>query len=116
MIKCKTLDNVTYKDKWYRIGSPIDVDDKDIEKLIRIGAVVNLEIIPKKKTKVKVNVIKNPIKIQTRIDKVFDNIDEEIPIIEKLDKKKTKDFIEKEIIPVVKRKKLEKKSFRKRRR
>ena len=87
MVKCKTLDDITYKDLWCKIGTIIDVDEKDINKLERVGAVVRLEAKPE--VKVKINVIKNPIKA------------EEISAIKKLSKDETKEFIKNEIIPKV---------------
>ena len=64
-MRCKALDDFTYKDIWRKIGSSIDVDIKDVEKLEKIGAIQCLETIPEKK--VKINVIKNPIKIEKEI-------------------------------------------------
>lgn len=118
MFKTKTLDDITYHDKWYRIGSDIIVEDKDIEKLVKLGAIAGGGAgIPDKVPKVKIKVIKNPIKPQIEVDKMFDNLKEEIPADEKLSKVETKEFIAKEILPKIKRKDRRKgKSFKKRRR
>ena len=59
MFRTKTLNDITYKDKWYKIGSPIDVDDKDVDKLVKLVAIPARE-----KTEVVINVIKNPIKVE----------------------------------------------------
>ena len=77
MVKAITLDCITYKDKWYAIESKIDVDEKDVYKLEKIGAIRSLEAIPEKKTEVKINVIKNPIKTQKRVEKIFDEFEDE---------------------------------------
>lgn len=75
MIKCIALDNITYKDKWYKIGSPIDIDDGDINKLEKIGAIRRLGTIPE--VKVKINVIKNPIKAYKTSDDVIKEFEDE---------------------------------------
>jgi len=123
MLRTKTLDDITYKDKWYRIGSDIVVEDKDVEKLVRIGAIagqmggiISEKDFEKAKAEVKIKVIKNPVKPRTEEDKMFDSIATEIPVAKKLNKKETKEFIEKEILPKIKRRDKRKKSFRKRRR
>jgi len=62
-----TLDDIIYKDKQYKIGSKITVDNKDVRKLEKIGAIRCL-----KKTNVnnvEINVIKNPIKVTQEVKK-----------------------------------------------
>ena len=86
MFRTKTLNDITYKDKWLKVDSPIDVDDKDVEKLVRMGAIDSKGIIPETdkfaSREVKINVIKNSIKIEK------ENEDIELPpeTIEKIHK------------------------------
>ena len=63
MLKTNTLDNILYKDKHYIKGASIEVDDRDVNKLIRIGAIAG-EI---KQPEVKINVIKNPVEEKSTI-------------------------------------------------
>lgn len=99
MVKCKTLNDITYKNQWRKIGAIINVDSKDVEKLERIGAVQCLETIPK--PEIKINVIKNPIKT------------EKVPISEK--KEMNDLFDEDESTEKPKRKYNKRRDFRKRR-
>ena len=66
MLKTKTLDNILYHDKHYTKGASINVDDKDVNKLIGLGAIAG-EI---KQPKVKINVIKNPVEPKEEIKEV----------------------------------------------
>ena len=56
MTRCITLNDITYKNKWYAIDTKIDVDDRDVNKLVKIGAIKVNE-----PAKTKINVIENPI-------------------------------------------------------
>jgi len=55
---CIALDSITYKDKWYNIDSEVIVDDKDVNKLIKIGAVRR----------------KVPIKVKKAVDVAIDSV------------------------------------------
>ena len=70
MFRTKTLDQILYKDRHYPGGVSINIEDKDVNKLIRQGAIdVNGFKVPEiKKTKVEINVIKNPIKAEDKSD------------------------------------------------
>lgn len=61
MFKTKTLDNILYKERHYPAGAEIIVEDKDKNKLILLGAIAGTVI-----SEVKINVIKNPIKIEEK--------------------------------------------------
>ena len=76
-MKAKTLRDILYKDKHCRIETIIDVDEKDVEKLVRIGAIQCLEAIPE--PKVEINVIKNPIKVE--VDKSVWDFNKETKVI-----------------------------------
>ena len=60
MYKTNTLNDITYRDQWYKIGSPINVDDKDVDKLVGLGA------IPARKHP-EVIVIKNPVEVEEEV-------------------------------------------------
>ena len=104
MYRTKTLDQILYKERHYPGGSSIEVEDKDVDKLVRLGAIpVRIE------SRVEINVIKNPIKAEEKVPQeiIFreDNTKvKEIVAIKKLNKEETREFIEKEVIPRVKRK------------
>jgi len=66
MLKTNTLDNILYKDKHYIKGASIEVDDRDVNKLIRIGAISG-EV---KQPEVKINVIRNPVEPKEEIKEV----------------------------------------------
>ena len=66
MLKTNTLDNILYKDKHYIKGAGIEVDDRDVNKLIRIGAIAG-EV---KQPEVKINVIRNPVEPKEEIKEV----------------------------------------------
>ena len=66
MLKTNTLDNILYKDKHYIKGTDIEVDDKDVNKLIMSGAIVG-EV---KQPEVKINVIRNPVEAKEEIKEV----------------------------------------------
>ena len=68
MFKTKTLDQILYQDRHYPGGADIEVEDKDVNKLILLGAISENGIRDKiKKTKVEINVIKNPIKVEEKV-------------------------------------------------
>jgi len=66
MFKTKTLDNILYQDKHYTKGASIDVDDKDVDKLISLGAIAGELIQPE----IKINVIRNPIEPKEEIKEI----------------------------------------------
>ena len=63
MYRTNTLNDILYQDKHYTKGASINVDDKDLNKLITLGAIAG-EI---KQPKVKINVIKNPVEEKSTI-------------------------------------------------
>ena len=63
MLKTNTLDNILYKDKHYIKGASIEVDDRDVDKLISLGAIAGELIQPE----IKINVIRNPIEPKEEI-------------------------------------------------
>lgn len=81
--KCIALNDITYKDKWYKINSEILVDDKDVNNLVWIGAIRMLSERPK--TRSKVITIKDFIaQSKEQLDEVAKEIakEEEMPKIE----------------------------------
>ncbi len=42
LVKCVTLNDITYKDKWYKIGTILFIEAKDVRNLERKGAVRRL--------------------------------------------------------------------------
>ena len=93
MIKCKARDSITYKDVFRGIGTIFDVEEKDIHKLLRQDAVINLEPIPEfiseVETKVEINVIKNPVRIEEKIPQEIIFREDKIDVEKKSDKKIT---------------------------
>ena len=70
---CIALDSITYKDKWYNIDGEVIVDDKDVNKLIKIGAIRRK--MPIKAVDVAVDSVKViPSKYNTKVAK--DEVDE----------------------------------------
>ena len=63
MFKTKTLDCILYKERHYPSGVKIIVDDKDVNKLIKLGAIDGSGA-RDKKIKTATNIVKNPVKVK----------------------------------------------------